>query len=146
MATKLIFLHDNLGSPKIPGILGSIIEFDEKCVGKSPAEIFAIYDVISLDIGVYKNWYAENKKTISDNPAFKCIFLHPVHVKIEDELKEMLTNLYKVDAIIKEFPKEFRDKADVVAKILNGHLPKLDLPNGASCFMTLLSIIKSLFR
>ena len=86
---KLFFLHNNL-ELKINGVLGARLDFDEKWLTKSPVEIMNIYDVVTIDVDKYKNWYAQNRRAIAQNPAWKTVFMHPPHASITAELKAVL--------------------------------------------------------
>ena len=46
----------------------------------------------------------------------------------------------------REFPTEYRDRGDLVTKLLNGCLPDLDIPKAASCFVSLVEYLIEKWR
>lgn len=142
---KLVFLRKT-SDAKIPGILGGMIELDEKYSTQSAAELFAHYDVVNCDIGKYKKWYSENKNSILGMANCRVIFLHPTHVPVSVAIKKKLSDEWKVHSLVKEFPKLFISKADLIQKILSGHISNLDLDveEAASCCINLGKALKNL--
>jgi hypothetical protein len=142
-----VFLHNN-NEIKIPGILGGVLELDEKYSSQNPSDLFVHYDVIKVDISKYKEWYAQHRNTIANQATYKSIFIHPSHAPVSESLKKKLTEVWRVDSVIKEFPEQFANKADLINKILSGHLASLDLnaEEAVSCCVSLYQALKSLSK
>jgi hypothetical protein len=145
--SKFLFLHSNqepTDDIKVLDALGSVLFFRDNFLQQTYNEIFSKYDVLVLDVGVstYRQWYSSYKSAISGTQNIKVIFLHPSHTHIEQKLMETLKNDWKVGAIIKEIPKLYSNRDDLINKLINNiHLGSLDLPVVESCFKSLLHAI-----
>ena len=145
--SKLVFLR-RTSDAKIPGILGAMVDLDEKYSTQTATELFMHYDVINCDISKYKKWYSENRASILAMANCRVIFLHPTHVAVSPNIKQKLNDEWKVHSMIKEFSKLFSSKPDLVQKILSGHIGSLDLDaeEAVSCCMNLGLAVKSLLK
>jgi hypothetical protein len=144
MASKFLFLHSS-NAPnddfKTLDTLGSVLVFRDTYLNQPFNEVFAKYDVIILDVdnSKYKEWYSSYRMQISAAPHIKCIFLHHAHVHIDEKLQTTLRDNWKVDSIIKQIPRLFASKDDLINKLINNiHLPSIDTPAVESCFKSFL--------
>lgn len=113
--------------------LGSVLYFDHVNAAKSATELFAMYDVIILNINKFKDWYGSYRVVIRANPQWKAVFMHPIHTAIDEKVSQRLKNEWSIDSILKVIPNMFVNKADLIDKILAGHLPSVDIPATESC-------------
>ena len=124
VVTKFLFLHsDNEPEDDMKTLdtLGPLLLFRDSFLSQSSSAIFANYDVVIIDISKkeYKQWYASYRNSISSNPNIKVVFLHPPHTHIDDvSLIRKLKEDWKACSIIKEIPKSFSDKADLISKLI----------------------------
>ena len=142
MASKFIFLH-SANQPendfKTLDVLGSVLFFRDTYLNQTYSDVFAKYDVVIMDIdnAQFKSWYSSYKTAISNAPHIKCVFLYHAHVHIDEKVMHTLRNEWKVDSIIKELPKVFANRDDLINKLVNNmHLPKLNMPVVESCLKT----------
>jgi hypothetical protein len=87
----------------------------------------------------FRQWFSSYRNSITSTNNIKCVFLHPAHTHIDDELMKTLKDEWKICSIIKELPALWSNKDDLINKLINNiHLASLELPNTESCFKSLL--------
>lgn len=149
---KFLFLHSN-NEPKDDDLkaldtLGSLLLFRDSFLNQNSGALFASYDVVVLDISnkQYKDWFSSYRNVLSTNVNVKIIFLYQPHVHIDDNDVKALRNDWKATSIIKQIPKAYIDKADLISKLINNiHLAGLDVPQVESCFKSALYAIAQKF-
>jgi hypothetical protein len=141
--SKFLFIHQNHEPKeedlKVLDALGSVLFFRDTCLNQSSTDIFNKYDVVVLDVAnsQYRQWYSSYRATILAPGTIKIVFLHHAHTHIDEKLVATLKNEWNINSIIKELPKVFLNKEDLISKLTrNIHLASLDLPEVESCFKT----------
>ncbi len=142
--SKFLFLHSD-NNPEsdfnVLDVLGTVLFFRDTCLGQSFNDIFTKYDVVVMDVDKpeYRQWYSCYRNAISASSNIKCIFLHQPHVHIKEDLMKLLKEEWRVNNVIKELPKIWNSKEDLINKLINtNHLASLDMPATESCFKSLL--------
>jgi hypothetical protein len=139
---KYIVLYHTLSSDERNALdtIGSVKYYapsDNPNLVKTLDELLANYSVIAIDAsneGAFR-WFASYYKLIEANNDVKVVYSYPKTLKMKEEDYKSIDKFS--DAIIKGIPTVFKDKDDLLNKLMSVHIPKIKVSKVKAFFFRL---------